>query len=190
MKIPTGLSHLILKLHGVIYIALSPDRLIVRSVGTPYQYDDVPHIGFTAEKPERNPSRLIFAVGYESKHAVDLTPGSTLCQPFYHPRLLVSDYYAAQVILDFAIRTTCKSVLALEQRERFRPFFIIHPTVQYEDGLTRMEFHILRELGHDLRASRTYIWTGKRLLTDDEILSGQFPYNGWNGKAPWWQQAP
>jgi hypothetical protein len=188
MAIPALGRRIALKLFGVIYITISPNRLTVRDVGTPRKYDDVPLLTYTAERPGQTPSRLVVAVGHESEHAAEVLPGSLLCHPFYHPRMLIPDFEAAEIILDFAVRATFGSFWPYMQRETFKPFIIIHPTVEYEDGFTSLELRTLLELGTRLQATRIYIWTGKRLLSDDEILSGRFPHNSWYGKAPWWQQ--
>ena len=188
MKIPAGLSRLILKLHGVIYIVLSPDHLIVRSVGTERKFDDIPLMAISVEDTAQISSHLIHAVGHVSEEAVKEISGSSLCRPFYHPRLLVSNYPAAEALLNYAAISTYGSSWAILWRMLFKPFVIMHPTVEYEDGLTSLEFRTLIELGFNVPGKEVYIWTGKRLLTDDEILSGQFPYNAWNGQAPWWQQ--
>ncbi|MEO8890339.1 MAG: rod shape-determining protein, partial [Coleofasciculaceae cyanobacterium] len=94
-----------------------------------------------------------------------------LVNGFKHPRSLISDFEAAEIVIKSFLRQ------ALDQkRSIFQSIFpyviIIHPLDKLEGGLTSVEKRAFAELGYQLGGRGAFI-IGKvfRLLSDQEILS-------------------
>ncbi|MCH8622284.1 hypothetical protein [Undibacterium sp. TS12] len=78
---------------------------------------------------------------------------------------------AEQVVNAFVARVKTRSVLAMS------PIIVMHPLGKPESGFTQVEGRAFRELAFGAGAYKVVLWYGGE-LTDQEILSGQYPSHG------------
>lgn len=153
----------------VLYVQLSPRRLMLRDPRSRACFDEVPEVAIHRPASGRATVR---AVGAEARmHAA----GSdvVVVNPLAHPRTLVSDFVVAEQLLKFAIRRLYGG------RPVFRPSpeIVMHPVDDYEGGLTAVEIRALQELALGAGASRARVWQGPA-LGDDDLLQRRYPPAG------------
>jgi len=114
-----------------------------------------------------------------------------LVRPFAHPRMIVSDVDAAELMTQYFM---VKIAMASRFRRWFgftfaptRPLVILHPLRHFDDGLTKSEMAQLQQIVPPSRATETLIWTGPE-LSDDDILNRRMPSDGWVGPRPSWEK--
>ena len=147
----------------VIYVQFSPERLSVRNVKSGESLAEVPEIAISASKPAR-----ILGVGSSARSQ----SRSIVVNPFAHPRSLVSDFTVAEQLLKaFFRRLLGRSLFAPSPR------VVMHPLGEPAGGFTQVEIRAFREMAIGAGASSVIVWEG-RPLSDQEILSGQFPRGG------------
>lgn len=155
-------------LRPVIYIRLSPERLIARNVKTGEELAEPPEIALSGGPGARN----IRAIGgmVAACRAVETVD---IVNPFAHPRTLIGDFtLGTQVLKYFIKKLPAASVLTLSPR------VLLHPLGHIDGGFTELEVRALREMAIGAGAgSDTQIWTGAA-LSDAEVLEQRFPSTG------------
>ncbi|MFM9879283.1 MAG: rod shape-determining protein [Burkholderiaceae bacterium] len=153
-------------LSNVLYVQLSPERLTVRNAKTGEAVSEVPEIAISD-----GPRGKLIAVGAEAR-ALHSGQPVNIVNPFAHPRTLVSDFTLGQQVLKaFLQRIGGQSIFTLA------PEIVMHPQGNTAGGLTQIEIRTLHEMALGAGASQVKVWQG-RLLTDQELLSRQFPSEG------------
>ena len=150
----------------VVYVQLSPDRLVVRNSKTGEVISEIPEVAIAYD-----PKARILGVGAEARSHVEATLVK-IVNPFAHPRSLVSDFTLGEELLKaFVRRLLGRSIFAASPR------VVIHPLGDPIGGLTQIEIRALHEMAIGAGASRVVVWEG-RALTDEELLAGKFPSDG------------
>jgi rod shape-determining protein MreB len=153
-------------LKPIMYVQISPERLSVRNAKTGVTIAEMPEVAVA-----REPKRQIVGVGaeartYKSHASVEVV------NPFGHPRSLVSDFTVGEQLLKaFLRRMQGPSLLAIA------PKVVFHPQGDPAGGFTQVEIRAFHEMAFGAGASQVVVWQG-RSLTDQELLSGQFPSEG------------
>lgn len=150
----------------VLYVFLAPEKLTVRNAQNGDQVSEVPDAAI-----ETQPKEKLLGVGAEARRVASHS-GIKLVNPFVHPRMLVSDFTLAEVVL--------KRFLArVYSGGRFKPapVMVIHLPDDPEGGYTQVELRVFKELGFAAGARKVTLWQG-RALSDAELLSGEFPAGG------------
>jgi rod shape-determining protein MreB and related proteins len=151
-----------------LYIQLAPERLTVRDPKTQVTVSEVPEVAIARPPGQK---ATVLAIGTEAKSLAS-TAHTAVINPFAHPRSLISDFTAAELVLKaFVKRIAGKSFW------QPAPVLVMHPLVNYEGGLTQVEIRCLRELAMAAGASRVCVWQGPH-LSDEQLLVEQFPPNG------------
>ena len=150
----------------VIYVQLSPDRLKVRDPKSGVTVSEVPEIAIS-----RLPKPRVLAVGTKAREHKS-SPGVEIVNPFAHPRSMVSDFtLGEQTLKAFLARVKPSSFLAPA------PKVVMHLLGEPVGGFTQVEARAFHEMALGSGASQVTVWQG-RTLTDQELLSGQFPSGG------------
>lgn len=149
-----------------VYVQVAPDRLTVRNVKTGEFFSEVPELAI-----QRKPKLIILDIGAQARLHSSV-PGVEMVNPFDHPRTLASDFVMAEQLLKLAIRRILKVSLFSAA-----PAMVLHLMGDPEGGFTQIEVRAFREMGLGTGASSVIVWQG-RSLTDQEILSKQFPRDG------------
>ena len=151
----------------VLYVQISPERVTLRNVQTG---------AMLAERPEvlirTSPKVTVLAFGDNVKWAVREEPDAKVVNPFAHPRTLFSDYTVAELLLKGMVRR-------MPGRSRLMPspLIVVHPLGEPAGGYTQIERRVARELAMGAGAGEIIVWEG-RALTDQEVLTRQFPAGG------------
>lgn len=149
-----------------LYIQISPERVTVRNPRTGEQVSELPELAIS-----RKPKLAIMGVGVEARSKAG-QPNVEVVNPFAHPRSLVSDFTAAEQLL--------KALMAKMLQGRhfsISPKVVMHPLGDPEGGFTQVEIRAFHEMALGAGARSVQVWQG-RPLTDQEVLSGQFPATG------------
>jgi rod shape-determining protein MreB len=153
-------------LKPIMYVQLSPERLSVRNAKTGEAIAETPEVAITHE-----PKPKIVGVGTEARTHKSAT-SVEIVNPFGHPRSLVSDFTVGEQLLKaFLRRLQGRSLLAIA------PKVVLHPQGNPAGGFTQVEIRAFHEMALGAGASQVVVWQG-RSLTDQELLSGQFPSEG------------
>jgi len=146
----------------VVYARLHPDSLSVRDVSSGREVKGPPVVAVS-----RNPEKVL-AVG-----AAAMTAGAPeIINPFKHPRTLVSDFTAAQVVFKGFFKQLFEGRLFATS-----PIVVLHPKVDPEGGFTQIEIRALQELAIGAGASRVIVWQG-RDLAENELRELKFGAGG------------
>ena len=147
---------------SVVYARLHPDTLSVRDVSSGREVKGPPVVAIS-----RNPEKVL-AVG-----AAAMTAGAPeIINPFKHPRTLVADFTAAQVVLKGFFKQLFDGRLFAPA-----PTVVLHPKVDPEGDFTQIEIRALAELALGAGASKVVIWHG-RDLADGELKELRFGSGG------------
>jgi len=143
---------------GPYYVRLRRDRLSVNDVGGDGLFDEEPLIVISHDHPHK-----IESVGTTARKS-----GKPSMNPFLHPRIIVSDFFAAEELLRRAFRIVSgrKAILPA-------PVAVMHWVEELEGGLSQIEMRVSRELAEGAGARRVYIWEGRE-LSDEELRSGAY----------------
>jgi len=143
----------------IVYVRLAPDVLSVRDVRARREVVEPPLVAIS-----QGPKKTALAVG-EAARTAAMRPGVSLVNPFKHPRMLLSDFTAAEVVFNaFLKKLLSQRLFALS------PIVIMHPRVDPEGGFTQIELRALRELGASGGRRTVFLCLEKRDLTDAELL--------------------
>lgn len=83
--------------------------------------------------------------------------------PFEHPRVLVDDFAVAEKVFTYAVRKAAAMAFF-----RPSPIVVVHPDLDLEGGLSRVESRVLRELAENAGARKTRIHYGQ-VLSDEDV---------------------
>jgi rod shape-determining protein MreB len=148
------------------YVQVSPELLIVRNAKTGEAISEVPEIAIA-----HDPKPSIVGIGKEARlHGA--APSVKIINPFAHPRSMVSDFTVGEQLLKaFVRRLTGNSIFAVSPR------VVMHLMGEPSGGFTQVEIRAFHEMAKGAGASKVVIWQG-RGLSDQELLSGEFPSGG------------
>ena len=151
---------------ATLYVALSPDRLLVRNPKSGKTFSERPDVAIA-----HVPQVRIVGIGAEARlHGTE--PSVEIVNPFAHPRTLVSDFTVGQQLLKEAIaRVNGGSFLSIPPR------IVMHPLGDPQGGFTQVEIRAFHEMALGAGAGAVTVWQG-RSLTDQEVMSGLFPAEG------------
>lgn len=147
----------------IVYLSVSPERVMVRDVKSGKAFADVPDIALSADR------RKTVAIGSEARaHAAD--SGVKVFNPFAHPRSLISDFTLAEQFVKLAMRRVVgRSVF------RLTPKVIVHLPGEPEGGYTQVELRAFRELAFSAAGgARQVDVVAGREPTDQEMLNWKF----------------
>jgi rod shape-determining protein MreB and related proteins len=149
-----------------LYVQITPDRLTVRNPKTGKQFSDVAELAIL-----RGAKPSLLAVGKETRAASTQTDVEVI-RPFAHPRTIVSDFTAGELLLKaFMAKLQTPGLFTVA------PSVVMHPPEDPEGGYTQIEIRAIQELARGAGARTAVVWQG-RPLTDHELLTGQFPATG------------
>jgi rod shape-determining protein MreB len=147
------LTRLLSRFASVIYVQIWESRIKVTNVSSNDCFDDSPLVVIrTSDKGEK----LISGIG--KKASLLLEFNEKVVNPFSHPRVLFSDFYVGEKLLQHAFKQT-SNIKYL----RPRPKVIIHPMEKTEGGLTMIEKRAFRELALGAGAIAVKLHIGKPL---------------------------
>jgi rod shape-determining protein MreB len=149
-----------------LYVQLSPQRITVRNVKTGESFSDLPELAI-----DRSQKPKVVGIGAEARsRAAGLH--TSVINPFAHPRTLVGDFtMGVNLLKGIFLRVRKPSLLTID------PFVVMHPLGDPEGGFTEIEIRTLLEMALGAGASEVKVWQGRQ-LTDQEVLSRQFPADG------------
>ncbi len=142
---------------GPYYVRIGRQRLSVRDAKSAATYDMTPVVGVKGEPP------VIVSIGLPVAPDADRS-----INPFDHPRLVVSDYDAAEKVLAHAIREIAGAAWF-----RPSPVIVVHPLDKLDGGLSPLEERALLELAESAGAGSAHIWLGRQ-LSDQEVIDGAY----------------
>jgi rod shape-determining protein MreB len=138
---------------SVVYVQIWENRLKVTDISTGEVFDDAPYVIIkTSDKGEK----IISGIGSIANQ--NLASNEISVNPFSHPRVLFSDFYVGEKLLQYAF-TKLSNIKSL----RPRPKVIIHPMEKTEGGLTMIEKRAFRELAIGAGAIEVKLYTGLQL---------------------------
>ena len=150
----------------IVYATLQPDRLSLRDVKSGRSVSEPPLVALSRETKRR-----LLGVGEDAKRAA-ATHGADLVNPFKHPRTLLADFTAGQLVFKALLRKLFEGRLFVAA-----PLVVLHPLGDPEGGLTEIEVRALQELAVGAGASKVYVWHGRQ-LSDEELLALNFDSGG------------
>lgn len=151
----------------IVYVQISPERLTLKNVKNGESISEAPEVAVTVGH-----SPKVMGFGTQARVAVAASHDARLINPFGHPRSLVSDFNAGQLLMRHQLRRLLSmKFLSLG------PHVVVHPLGDPAGGLTQIERRALREMARGAGASRVHLWTGRE-LTDQELLARQAPAGG------------
>jgi rod shape-determining protein MreB len=152
--------------NSILYVQLSPDRLIVRDIKSGKVFSEPPEIAIA-----HSPKARIVGIGREARMHTN-KPTVKIVNPFAHPRSLVSDFIIGEQLLKACFRQVSSGSLL-----SFSPRVVIHPIGNPAGGFTQVEIRAFLDMAIGAGAATAKVWQG-RGLTDQELLSGIFPKDG------------
>lgn len=135
------------------YFQIWRDRLRVTTPNESNAFDDKPIVAVD----QSGGKALVAAFGSEAERS-----RHRLVQPFNHPRLMVHEFMAAEMLLKHALKQVVGSRLFAPT-----PIAVMHPMDPPKDGPTDIEERVLRELGLSAGAKSVYLWYGRQLTSYD-----------------------
>ena len=150
----------------LLYVQVSPEKLTVRDPKAGVSISEVPEVAI-AYDPKAN----ILGVGKDA-HSHKAKPTVKIVNPFAHPRSMVSDFTVGEQLLKaFVLRVRGSSIFSPA------PKIVMHLLGDPDGGFTQVEARAFHEMALGAGASEVVVWQG-RALSDQEIISGQFPNDG------------
>ena len=146
-------SNLRAKFASVMYVQIWEHRLKVTDTATRESFDDYPAIVI---KSNDKGEKLISGVGKEASEK--LQHNEIAINPFSHPRVLFSDFYVGEKLLQHTFKHLSNNKVL-----RPRPKVIIHPMEKTEGGLTMIEKRAFKELAIGAGAIAVKIHSGFEL---------------------------
>ena len=134
----------------LVYVQISPERILLRRVATGETIDDVPQAAVDAQG-------IVVAYGRGADDAVHWHPNLQLVNGFSHPRTLMGDVDVAAATLRAFLET-----MFPRMKRRFRklkPDLVIHP-VGAED-LSGLEVWGLQRVAELAGARHVSLWQGE-----------------------------
>ena len=149
----------------LFYVQVSPHRLTLRNPKSGESVTTSPEIALAKG---RNPK--VVAVGAKARKQE--SRNVQVLNPFAHPRTLLADFGAAELLL----RTLMAQVKG--SRSLFGgPRVVMHLQDDPAGGFTQLEIRGFQELAMGAGASKAFVWQGPN-LTDEQLQGTQFPKEG------------
>ena len=134
----------------LVYVQISPERILLRRVATGETIDDVPQAAVDAQG-------VVVAYGRGADDAVHWHPNLRLVNGFSHPRTLMGDVDAAAATLRAFLET-----MFPRMKRRWRPIkpdLVIHPVGT--DVLSGLEVWGLQRVAELAGARHVSLWQGE-----------------------------
>ncbi|AUI88005.1 rod shape-determining protein MreB [Vibrio azureus] len=145
-----------------LLVELSESKVAVKTLGGGAQLEYEPYLAVE----NTGKYNKVKGVGAEAKSLADEV--TVVVNPFSHPRLLISDFYSAEKLIQHGLRS-------IQKTKFFQPSprVIMHQLDKLEGGLTHLEDRVLRELAIGSGARDVVVYLGDVLdssnTTFDEI---------------------
>ena len=153
-------------LRSTVYVQLHPERLTLRHVQSGRSVSGPPVAAVSTAGKQK-----VVAVGEAALTASAAGP-VRIVYPFKHPRTILADFTAGEVVLKGFLRKLFNGQLFAQS-----PVLVLHPRVDPEGGFTQIEIRALQELAIAAGAAKVIVWKGRELL-DPELLELRFPSSG------------
>lgn len=140
-----------------LYVQIWADKLLVTDIKSGKIYDEPPIVAIHTDK---RGFKTITGIGKGAKSLININ--NVVVKPFSHPRMLLSDFYVAVKLLQYAF-ATFQSVKWL----RPYPKVVIHPMEKNEGGLSMIEKRAFRELAIGAGATKIVLYQGPQLAIGD-----------------------
>lgn len=147
-------SRFINKLGTTLYVQIWENRIRVVDVDSDNVFDEQPLLQFNRLKNGK-----VEVVAFGNQAYVDAV------NPFSHPRVLLADFFIAELLLKKIIQKLSGKKLTLSA-----PVVIIHPMEKTEGGLTMIEIRALREMALGAGARDVTIYQGEHTLALSEVI--------------------
>ena len=149
---------------SLLYIQISPQRITLRNLVSGIVISDEPRIAFVDL-----PKKKLLGVGAEAGLTIGV-PDSRIVNPFGHPRTMVSDFVAGELLLKEYIRRVSDGFNFF----RPAPTVVLHLQGSHEGGLTQVEIRAFREMVMGAGCTQVVVYVGPD-LSDAQILAGDYP---------------
>ena len=136
-------------LRRLVYMQLSPERILLRRVATGEIVDDVPQVAL-------DPHGEVTAFGRAAEEAARWHPDLRLVNGFSHPRCLMGDMEAASKTLRHFL---LQLINPRHRRWRRKPDLVIHP-LGFDD-ISGLEAWGLQRIAHLAGARSVRLWLGE-----------------------------
>jgi rod shape-determining protein MreB len=168
----------------LIYVQISPERLLVRDPKRGVVFDEPPEIAL-----ERRPKAKanIAGIGAAARARAG-QPMVDIVNPFAHPRSLVSDFTVGEQLLKAAVQRLAGKWTALAGFF-LSPRIVIHPLGDPAGGFTQVELRAFREMALGAGAGQVRICLGPP-LTDQAVLSAAIRSGGPMADKDGWVARP
>lgn len=150
------LKYFINKLGTDLYVQIWENRIKVTDIRTGKVFDEAPLLATRTEKGGR---KVVVAVGDEVNN-IPSDENIEITNPFSHPRALLNDFFVAEKLLQYIVRT-----LLGKKWISPSPRVVIHPMEKGEGGLTVIEHKAFRELALGAGARKVVLHQGQVLST-------------------------
>jgi len=143
----------------LVYVQISPERILLRRVATGETIDDVPQAAV-------DPQGAVVAYGRGADDAVKWHPNLRLVNGFSHPRTLMGDVDVAAATLRAFLET-----MFPRMKRRFRPLkpdLVIHPVGSGE--LSGLEVWGLQRVAELAGARHVSLWQGEEPAYETLVL--------------------
>ncbi|RPI40932.1 MAG: rod shape-determining protein MreB [Betaproteobacteria bacterium] len=130
----------------IVYVQISPDRLILKNLKTGESLAEVPEIAISTL-----PKRRVLAAGSQARLAGTSQPVEVF-NPFSHPRSLVSDFTVAEQLIKHQLRRVLGSSLV-----SLAPYVVIHPLGSPAGGFTQVERRAFHEMAIGAGAAEVHV---------------------------------
>ena len=134
------------------YIQIWEDRIKVVDIDTGDYFDEKPYLAL-----ETNDKGKMIVNSFGNSACVN-TPTIKSINPFLHPRILVSNFFVAEKLMQIII-----SQLHSKTFMNASPKMVIHPMVKLDGGLTLIEKVGFRDLCYGAGATEVVIYTGHEI---------------------------
>ncbi|WP_342593299.1 rod shape-determining protein MreB [Ramlibacter agri] len=149
----------------MIYVQVSPHRLTLRNAMTGASATTTPEVALAKGAKPR-----VVAIGAKARKQESRTV--QVLNPFSHPRTLLADFGAAQLLLQVLVKQVHKRKLL-----GGAPAMVVHLQEDPTGGFTQLEIRGFQELGAGAGATPVVVWQGPN-LTDEQLAALQFPKEG------------
>ncbi len=137
-----------------IYVQIWANRIKATEINSGNIYDEKP---FIAIKKNTKGEEIVTVIG-SSAELLNNDSGIKVINHFSHPRTLISNFVAAQKLLQYIIHSLSKQKFLL-----FSPLIVIHPMEKLEGGLTQIEFRAFKELALGAGSRESVVYLGPEL---------------------------
>lgn len=140
--------------NSILYVQIWAHRLQISHRKKGITFDEDASLIVTTDSKGQE---IVACIGDAVRNYISTTK-YTIIKPFSHPRSLISDFYAAEKILQHAVKTSLSGeFLALS------PLIIIHPMEKLEGGLTQVEKRAFQELAQGAGARECIVHEGNEI---------------------------